>query len=335
MVRATRRKSGSRSPSLSDRIQIVIDGLAHIDTLNRRFSIPGIAQVVSGNRGLPKVCITTPAAAAEIYLHGAQVTSWGPAGAEDAIFLSERSHWQDGRAIRGGIPVCFPWFRAKADDSNAPAHGFVRTREWQLDSVTAEADGSVVVVCSTRSDDSTRRWWPYEFRLEHRVAVEKTLRLELIATNTGSTSLRFEEALHAYFRVGNAQTARVRDLDQVAYLDNTDGNREKVQHGDVVFAATTDNAYINTSSAVELVDPALRRTIRTDKENSATTVVWNPWQQGAASLSDLGDDEWQQMICVEASNILSSAVALAPGQQHTMRATLSIVADELRDGVIL
>ena len=327
MVRAVRNESGSRRPALSDRILFVMDELSRIATLNQRFAISGILQVLSGNGDLPKVCITTPAAAAEIYLHGAQVTSWHPAGADEALFLSEQSHWQDGRAIRGGIPVCFPWFRAKVDDPNAPAHGFVRTREWQLDSVSAEADGSVIVVCSTESDDSTRRWWPHEFHLEHRITISKTLRLELTATNAGSTSLRFEEALHTYFRVGNAQTVRVRGLDQVAYLDNTDGNREKVQHGDVVFAATTDNAYLNTSSAVELIDPAFRRTIRTDKEHSATTVVWNPWQQGAASLSDLGDDEWQQMACVEASNILSAAVSLAPGQQHTMRATLSIVAE--------
>jgi glucose-6-phosphate 1-epimerase len=119
----------------------------------------------------------------------------------------------------------------------------------------------------------------------------------------------------------------VRGLDQVAYLDNTDGNRQKMQHGDVVFATATDNAYLNTSSAVELIDPALHRAIRTVKENSATTVVWNPWQQGASTLSDLGDDEWQQMACVEASNILGSAILLAPREQHTMRASLSIAAE--------
>jgi glucose-6-phosphate 1-epimerase len=304
-----------------------MEDLAPIETLNRKFAIPGIAHVVSGNGGLPKVCVTTPAAAAEIYLHGAQVTSWRPGGAEDVIFLSEHSHWQDGRAIRGGIPVCFPWFRAKADDPSAPAHGFVRTSEWQLDSVTAEPDGSIVVACSTESDDSTRRWWPHEFHLVHRIVIGRILRLELTAANTGSAPLRFEEALHTYFRVGNARTVSVRGLDQVAYLDNTDGNREKLQRGDIVFAAPTDSAYISTSGAVELIDPAMRRAIRTEKENSATTVVWNPWQQGAALLSDLGRDEWQQMTCVEAGNILNSAVSLAPGQQHTMRATLSIVAE--------
>ncbi len=301
--------------------------LSQIDALNRRFAIPGIARVVPGNGGLAKVRVTTGLASADIYLHGAQVTSWQPAGAEDAIFLSEHSHWQDGRAIRGGIPICFPWFRAKADDPNAPAHGFVRTREWQLDSVTTNQDGSVIVSCSTESDDATRRWWPHEFRLLHRVTVGSSLHLELTAANPGPDPFAFEEALHTYFRVGNAESVRVRGLDRVAYLDNTDSNREKVQSGDVVFGATTDNAYLNTNVALELMDPTLRRILRTDKENSATTVVWNPWRQGAASIADLGNDEWRKMTCVEASNILGAAVSLAPGQHHTMRATLSVALE--------
>ena len=295
-----------------------------IELLNRRFAIPGVVRASTGNGGLAKLCVTAALSSSEIYLHGAQVTSWQPAGGEDAIFLSEHSQWQDGRAIRGGIPICFPWFRAKADDPQAPSHGFVRIREWQLDSVTANQDGSVAVACSTESDDSTRRWWPYEFRLVYRLTIGQDLRLELTATNAGSTPFVFEEALHTYFRVGAAQSVRVHGLDQVTYFDNADGNREKVQRGDIVFAAATDNAYVNTKGAVELIDPILHRTIRTEKENSGTTVVWNPWQRGAAALSDLGNDEWARMTCVEACNILGSEVLLAPGQQHTMRATLSI-----------
>jgi glucose-6-phosphate 1-epimerase len=295
---------------------------SRIADLNRRFRIPSIAEVVIGNGGLPKVRIITPLATAEIYLHGAQVTSWQPVGAEEVIFLSEHSHWQDERAIRGGIPICFPWFRSKADDPQAPSHGFVRTKQWQLDSVR-EQDGNVIVELSTESDEATRRWWPHEFRLVNRVAAGSILAMELNVANTGSTPFRFEEALHTYFRVGQAQHVRVRGLDGVRYLDNTDGNREKVQRGDVSFASATDNAYLDTHASLDLIDPTLRRTIRTQKENSATTVVWNPWQQGAASLSDLGNEEWQRMTCIEASNILHSAVTLARGEQHTMRATMN------------
>jgi len=301
--------------------------LSRTDALNRQFGISGLAQVISGIGGLPKLEVTTKSASAEIYLHGAQVTSWQPSGAAEVIFLSRHSQWEDGRAIRGGIPVCFPWFRSKADDPKAPAHGFVRTREWQLDSVITKEDGSVIAVFSTESDASTRRWWPHEFRLALRITIGSTLGLQLTAINTGSAPFSFEEALHTYFRVGQVASVRVRGLNGVSYLDNVDQNREKTQSGDLVLTGTTDNAYLNIQSAAELVDPVLCRTVRTEKENSRTTVVWNPWQHGAASLSDLGSDEWQQMTCVEASNILSSAVWLGPGEQHTMRANLSITPE--------
>ena len=319
----------SPSPRLSLSVKIFfrMDESLRINALNRSFGIPGIAEVVSGNGGLPKLRVTTASASGEIYLHGAQVTSWRPGNAEDALFLSEYSRWQDGRAIRGGLPICFPWFRAKADDPKAPAHGFVRTREWRLDSVSVDETGDVILVLSTECDESTRRWWPHEFSLVHRITFGNSLQLELKVRNTGSTPFSFEEALHTYFRVSDAQNVRVRGLDQVAYLDNTDGNREKIQSGDVVFNSATDNAYLNTHGVADLIDPGLHRTLRTAKQNSSTTVAWNPWQQGAASLADLGDVEWRQMACVEASNILSSAVTLAPDQEHSMRATLSIVPE--------
>jgi len=303
----------------------VANELSQIDALNRRFGIPGIAQFASGSGGLLKVLVATPSASAEIYLHGAQLTSWQPAGDDEVLFLSEHSHWQDGRAIRGGIPICFPWFRAKADDPQAPAHGVVRTREWQLDSVTVGGDGSVILIFSIESNESTRQWWPQDFRLLHRFSIGKVLHLQLTAVNIGFTPFTFDEALHTYFRVGDAESVRVRGLDQVNYLDNTDGNRANVQSGDVIFSAATDNAYLDTHRAAEIIDPTMHRVIRTEKENSATTVVWNPWQQGAASLADLGDDERRRMTCVEASNILRSAVSLAPGEEHTMGATISVL----------
>jgi glucose-6-phosphate 1-epimerase len=123
-----------------------MDPLSHIDALNRRFGIDGIAQIASGKGGLPLVRVTSPAAHAEVSLYGAQVLSWRPAGHEEVLFLSEQSHFESGKAIRGGIPVCVPWFRAKADNPKAPSHGFVRTREWRLDSLRADDDGSVTLV---------------------------------------------------------------------------------------------------------------------------------------------------------------------------------------------
>lgn len=294
-----------------------------IQTLNERFAIEGVAQVVIGNRGLPKVHVTTAAGEAEVYLHGAQVTSWKPKGWDDVFFLSSQSSFEDGKAIRGGVPVCFPWFRNKANDSKAPSHGFVRTRSWELEGISESAEG-VTVTLATVSDDASRRWWPHELRIVHRVTVGAELRMELTVSNTGGTAFRFEEALHSYHLVSDARSVRVSGLDGARYQDNVDGNREKLQAGDLVFTGPTDNAYLGTGTELKLMDPGLRRQIVITKKNSLSTVVWNPWGEGARALGDLGDDEWTQMACVEASNMRTAAVELAPGQEHVMTARIAV-----------
>ena len=162
-----------------------------IATRYREFEIPGTAQVVEGNGGLPKIRITTPDVIGEIYLHGAHITSWKPYGAEEVLFLSSQSLWEDGRAIRGGIPICFPWFGGKADDPKAPAHGFVRTKSWHLESIS-EVGNVVTVSMFTENDETTQRWWPTEFRLVYRATFGRELSVELVVSNTGRTSLRFE-----------------------------------------------------------------------------------------------------------------------------------------------
>jgi glucose-6-phosphate 1-epimerase len=150
------------------------------------------------------------------------------------------------------------------------------------------------------------------------------LSLEIVCRNTGTTPLRYEEALHTYNRVADVQEARLQGLDTVHFLDNTDSNKKKTQLGDVAITSQTDNAYLNTENTVDLLDTKMRRRIRLRKANSLTTVVWNPWRDKASEMRDLGDGEWTQFLCVEASNILDAAVNLAPGQEHKMTAVLSL-----------
>jgi glucose-6-phosphate 1-epimerase len=290
---------------------------------DRRFEIPGTARIVEGSGGLPKVCITSQQAEGEMYLHGAHVTSWKPGGEAEALFLSSQSRWEDGRAIRGGVPICFPWFGNKADDPKAPAHGFVRTKAWEIESI-AQAGGAVTVSMFTESNEITKKWWAADFRLVHRATFGRELSLELVMMNTGETRLRFEEALHAYHRVENIEKARVSGLDAVSYLDKTDMNRKKVQQGEIAIAAETDRVYLNTSDAVEIQDTVLPRRSHIAKVNSQTTVVWNPWVQKAHSLSDLGDEEWMHFLCIETSNVSDFSVELAPGQQHSMKAVVRV-----------
>jgi len=273
--------------------------------------------------GLSKVRITSPAAVGEMYLHGAHVTSWKPRDGEEVLFVSSQSQWEHGHAIRGGVPICFPWFGDKVGDTSAPAHGFVRAKAWQLEAIVQDGD-AVIVSMFTESDETTRKWWPAEFRLVYRATFGLSLSLELVLTNTGTTPLTFEEALHTYHRVGRVEKVRLQGLDTVRYLDKTDSNREKTQRGDIVVASETDRVYMGTRHEIELEDPSLHRRTQVTKENSLTTVVWNPWVQKARTLSDFGDDEWTQMICIETSNVSNFAVDLGPGQQHKMRATVRV-----------
>ncbi len=291
--------------------------------LDRRFGIAGRARVLADEGGFPKVSITTPQCTGEMHLHGAQVISWKPASAEEVIFLSQHARWDEGKAIRGGIPICFPWFRAKAEDPHAPAHGVVRTRIWTLDSVEHDDDG-VSVSMSIDSDSDTRKWWPGDFHLLHRVTFGKELKLEFTVSNTGTAPFRFEEALHTYYKVGDVRKARIRGLDGATYLDNTDSNKEKKQVGDILISSATDNAYMNTQNDLQLLDPVLNRSIHIAKRNSNSTVVWNPWEEGTKTLSDLGEDEWPHMLCVEGSNILQDAVELAPKQDHKMTVIMTV-----------
>src|SRR5438552_17027210 len=171
----------------------------------------------------------------------------------------------------------------------------------------------------TESDEGTKRWWPAEFRLVHRATFGSELSLELVVTNTGGTSLRFEEALHADHRVGNIEKTRVRGLDTVHYFDKTDSNRKKMQHGEIVIVSETDRVYLDTRDPIELEDPVLRRRIRVTKENSRTTVVWNPWVKKAHSLYDFAVDELMQMFCVEYCNVPAFVLDLGSGLKNTTR----------------
>jgi glucose-6-phosphate 1-epimerase len=300
-----------------------MNGVFTVAELDRQLGIPGVARVSEGNGGLARVQVTGAFGAGEIYLHGAHVTSWKPADNDELLFISTKARWEEGQAIRGGIPICFPWFRGKLDDPHAPAHGFVRTRIWQVESIIENANG-VAVTMFTQSDGRTRKWWPGEFRLVHHVTFGSELRLELVCMNTGTTPFRFEEALHTYNRIANIQDARLQGLDSVSYLDNTDSNKEKTQRGDLTIASPTDRAYCNSQNEVDLLDLNLKRRIRLRKEHSLNTVVWNPWSEAAAHLQDLSDGEWMQFLCVEASNILDAAINLAPGQEHRMAAVLTV-----------
>jgi len=291
--------------------------------LNQRFAIPGIVKIVEERAGFPSVRVQTPDVSGEVQLYGAHVTSWRPAGEDEVLFVSGKAKWEAGTAIRGGVPVCFPWFSERSEGPKSPAHGLVRTKPWKLEGIT-HADRDVTVALSTSADEVTRKYWQGDFHLLFCVRFGVQLRMELIVTNHGSLTFRFEEALHSYYRVGNVEKVKLRGLNGVAYIDKTEARKERHQRGELTPAGETDRVYRGTSAAVEIEDPVLRRRILVSKEDSRDTVVWNPWSQKAAAMADLGADEWRQFVCVETANVAEHGVTLGEAQAHTMSVLVSL-----------
>lgn len=281
--------------------------------------------VAEGPGQLPCLQIRTELASATVYLHGAHVTEFTPAGAEPLLFVSEKSAYQTGRPIRGGVPVCWPWFGPKSDDPSAPMHGFARLQQWALESVKTLDGGEVEIAMVLLPSDLSRRSFPYDFKLEHRIRIGPTLTMSLITHNTDAQPFVIHEALHTYLKVGDVRRVGVHGLQGFAYTDKTRNQARFTEDQPVItIASETDRHYLGTDNATLVDDPSMGRKIRIDKRGSRSTVVWNPWIAKAAAMPDFGDDEWPGMLCVETANACDDAVTVAPGTSHEMQAIIGI-----------
>jgi D-hexose-6-phosphate mutarotase len=291
----------------------------------RRLEIPGIATFEPGEGDLPLLCVRSPLAEAQIYLHGAHVTHFQPAGQAPVLFMSQHSLFAQDKPIRGGIPVIFPWFGARAQHPESPAHGFARTTEWQVESLSVDGDQLVTAVFRLTADEHTQALWPCAFDLRYRVAIGHALTLTLEAYNISSEPFTFEDALHTYFAVSDVRQTATSGLENAEYLDKTDNLQRKKQGPEPIrITQETDRVYEGTRKTCVIDDPGLRRKIKIEKSGSQTTVVWNPWIAKAAALVDFGDDEWPKMLCIETANAGANAFTLAPGQTHSTRAIISV-----------
>jgi len=290
--------------------------------MNEKFGTPGVVRFDAGNGGLPRIVVTAEPASAEIYLHGAHVTGYKPRGGQPILFISEQSMFAEGKPIRGGVPLVFPWFGARADSPQSPAHGFARLRIWQLEACDVRSNGSVRIVLTDSSDDSTRALWPGEFQLRFIVVISESLDMTLEVRNTGKQAFKFEEAMHSYLSVGDARKVTIDGLENASYLDRLDPTAKKTQAGPIRFTGETDRVYMNTKSTCVLRDPELQRTLTVEKEGSDATVVWNPWVAKAKAMPDFGDTEWPQMTCIETANVMECAVKLGAGETHRMQARI-------------
>ncbi|MDO4784739.1 MAG: D-hexose-6-phosphate mutarotase, partial [Propionibacteriaceae bacterium] len=245
------------------------------------------------------------------------------AGQPDVLWVSAESAYRAGRSIRGGIPICAPWFGAGRGEEPVPqAHGFVRAVPWHL--VAARQDGPVVeLVFGLESADVAGQPGAerYPLDLGYRYTVRFGAQLEVALTVTSPSSpFVLDEALHTYFAVSDVRAICVRGLDGVSYLDKTAAGAHGTQSGDIRFDAETDRVYAG-APVTEIIDGS-RRT-RVTPSGSASTVVWNPWADRAREMAEFGDDEWISMVCVETANALEGAVSVPAGGSTTLGVTIS------------
>lgn len=279
--------------------------------------LPSTVELGQGNGGLAIARVFGPAGTAEVYLRGAHLTSWTPAGRSPVIWMSEQSEFVAGVPLRGGVPICFPWFAAHPTDAAAPSHGFARLADWQL--VDARNAGDTVVLVFELTDTPATRAsaWPHRFTARYTITVGAELILALEVTNHDTDTVSFEEALHSYFAVGDIHQTTVGGLEGAPFTDRLSGP-QPAEIAPVRFTAETDRIYQGSTAATLVTDAAAGRVIGIQKQGSASTVVWNPWVDKAAAMADFGDDEYTGMVCVETCNIRDDTVALAPGASHTM-----------------
>jgi glucose-6-phosphate 1-epimerase len=282
--------------------------------------------VDNGAGGLERARVSGPRADAEVYLQGGHVTRWQPRGASaPVLFLSARAAYAPGKAIRGGVPLIFPWFGPHATDRTKPMHGFARSRAWRLTAAEPAPEGTVALELALDDDETTRALWPHAFRARYRVTIGDALALALEVVNTSSVPFTFEAALHTYLTVGDIRTASLTGLEDTAYIDKIDAmTRKRLGRDPLRLAGETDRVFLDTRARCVVDDPTLRRRLSVDKTGSASTVVWNPWAVKAAEMADLEPDDWRRMICVETANAADDAVTLAPGARHVMTATLRV-----------
>jgi len=289
--------------------------------------LPDGVRIEKGPGGLDRLALPAADGEAVVYLQGAHVAHFQPRGERPVLWMSAASRFEAGKAIRGGVPICFPWFGAKAGAPDAPLHGFARILPWAVGSASREADGRLRAVLDLTAEAAARGGFPRELALSLAVTVGRSLRLELAVRNVDSAPVTFEEALHSYFAVSDVRQVRVHGLEGVGFVDKTAGLARRPPEGaPIALAAETDRVYPGATGTVTIEDPGWRRRIVIAKSGSATTVVWNPWVAKAKAMPDFGDEEWTGMVCVETANAMGDAVTLPPGASHVMTATLEVQA---------
>jgi glucose-6-phosphate 1-epimerase len=299
------------------------NGVNSAPQLQREFGITNILSVTQKASGYPVIEIDNEYARASIALHGAHVMEFQRRGEERVLWLSRDAVYSEGKAIRGGIPICWPWFGGHPDGT-LPAHGFVRNRFWRLELSEQLDNGSTRVIMSICDDDTSRSMWDYRFRLRLTIVVGNELSLSLEMENLGSSSFMVTAALHSYFNVADVSDVDVLGLEGVEYMDQLLGDKQLVQAGPVRFDGELDRIYYPARADEILRDYQLNRDILIKKTGSCSTIVWNPWVTKAESMADFEHGGHRNMVCVETGNAADDAVQLVPNEPHVLGMVISV-----------
>lgn len=296
-----------------------------VDQLNQEFGIPNQLKIIEGKGGFPVVEVDNKRAKARISVYSAQVLSFQPNGeTEDLLFVSENAYYQTGKATKGGIPICWPWFGPDPEGLGRASHGFVRNRMWSLLSAEETPDGETKVRLGVTADEETLEIWPHRFELVMEILVGTQLRVTLITQNTGDEAFSITQAFHAYFTIGDVTQVRVLGLEDKTYLDKADGGAQKTQSGAIAISEETDRIYMDVPPELIVDDGALGRRIRIATTGSHTAIVWNPWKEISMKMADLEEQDYQRFICVETANAENEVIEVSPGDDYRLQAVYTV-----------
>ena len=295
-----------------------------VDELNARFGIEHQIHFFTGHGDFILVDLSNQYASAQVSLYGAQVLHFQPRDTQPVLWLSQSSVFQPGKAIRGGIPLCWPWFGPHAEDPKKPAHGFARISHWSIASSAANDDGTVQLKLSLSHTADTLAFWPHEFKTVVTVNLDQQLTVSLTAHNPSAESMVCSGALHTYFNIADVSKASVTGLENCEYIDKLDNSAHKTQQGALAINEGMDRVYIATESACEIHDRGYHRTIHIDKSGSHSTVVWNPWLEIARGMKDFDDEGYRHMVCVETCNAEPDIVNIPAGESHRLETRISV-----------
>lgn len=300
----------------------------NIEQLNKNYKIGEQVVFAEGEGGLPFIHVRNGKASALISIYAGQVLAYRPQGIQDdLLFLSKRAYYQAGKAIKGGVPICWPWFGPDPEGRGRPAHGFMRNRMWDIVEVSTTPEDNTRIVLGSTDTEETQSIWSRSFVLRLEITIGDTLNLELVTRNSGSQACTVTQAFHTYFSVGDIRQTHVSGLENTRYIDKVDDNLEKNQTDPVTIDAEVDRIYQSVGSNLVIHDTARKRRIHITSKGNRTAVVWNPWAKISADMADLEDDDYLRFICVETTNAATDRVHIQPGSEFRLIANYRIEQD--------